>query len=316
MTSLAIEVTERARVTTALTGGCAGEPSAVSWASSDERVATVSGDGMVTGVGIGTSTLTATAFDGVTRATVPVTVRARRLPCTTARTLEVPGTLDGTVSASVCRDLFGLGALDLVRYAAGGGPLSMLVTLQPRFAAVFVPLRAQGAAVSLGPVADGATARAIVVIPAGRAADSTTGAAVGSVSAVEGGGYRLVTTLAPDPARLCVPTVTVRAVAFETALSSADEGDIVACSVRDVHLVPPIAAGARLRVVATTAAMHITIQLVETTGARRVLATASNGTGTRGGPATITWTAPSPTPVLVRLVRNNQRSARVQVTID
>lgn len=479
-TSLAIEVTQRVRVTTALSGGCAGEPSTVSWVSSDERVATVSGDGTVIGTGIGTSTLTATAFDGVTRATVQVTVRARRLPwrvltsprdpvlapgesralsavvtdqfdgplagaplawrslapavatvdgtglvravgagsarivvsspretpsdslrdtvtiavvapppppappaptpptptpptptppaptpptpappaptpptpptpnppaptpptppapptpvpptppapvpppppvvppCTTVRTVAVPGTLDGTVSAATCRDLFGLPALDLVRYATGGGSSSLLVTLQPRFAALFVPLRVDGAAVSFGPIASGTTARAIVVLPAGRGADPNTGAAIGATTAQGGGSYRLVTAPAPDPARYCVPTVTMRGVAFETWLANDDDDDD-ACPTRDVHLVTPIAAGSRLRVVATTASMHITIQLVETTGARRILATAANGTGNRGGPAVLEWTAPAPTPVLVRLVRGNQRASRVQVTID
>jgi hypothetical protein len=436
VTSLALEVTQRVRVTTALSGGCAGESNAVSWASSDERVATVSGDGTVTGTGIGTSTLIATAFDGVTRTTVQVTVRARRLPwrvltsprdpvlapgesralsavvtdqfdgtlagapivfrslapsiatvdgsglvralgagtarivvsspretpadslrdtvtiavvapapppaptpptpappaptppaptpptppvvppCTTVRSAPVPGTLDGTVNATTCRDRFGLAALDLVRYAAGGGPLSMLVALQPRFTAVFVPLRIGDAAVGLGPVANGATARAIVVLPAGRAADATTGAAVGALSAQGGGSYRLVTSLAPDPSRHCVPTVTVRGTSFETWLSNDDDDDDPSCPTRDVHLVTPITAGSRLRVVATTASMNITVQLVEATGARRILATATNGTGNRGGPATVEWTAPATTSVVVRLVRGNQQQSRVQVVIE
>jgi hypothetical protein len=63
-------------VTATLSGGCPGDPTTVNWVSSDPTIASVTNTGAVQATAPGTVTLTATAFDGVTRTTVTVTVRA------------------------------------------------------------------------------------------------------------------------------------------------------------------------------------------------------------------------------------------------
>ena len=56
---------------------------AVTWTSSDEKVVTISADGKVTAIAIGTAQVTATA-GGVTSAPVTVTVRSKEIPASPA----------------------------------------------------------------------------------------------------------------------------------------------------------------------------------------------------------------------------------------
>ena len=75
--ALALDVGAAGQVSAALSGGCATDLQAVTWTSSDAQVATVNGTGAISAVGAGTATITATAFDNKTRATIIVTVRSR-----------------------------------------------------------------------------------------------------------------------------------------------------------------------------------------------------------------------------------------------
>ena len=75
--TVALDVGGTSQVSAALSGGCATDPQTVSWQTSNAAVATVGATGSVTAVAAGTATLTGTAFDGKTRATIIVTVRLR-----------------------------------------------------------------------------------------------------------------------------------------------------------------------------------------------------------------------------------------------
>ena len=76
-TALALDVGAGGQVSAALSGGCATDDPTVSWVSSTPAVATVSASGAITAVGAGTSTITGTAFDNITRTTIVITVRLR-----------------------------------------------------------------------------------------------------------------------------------------------------------------------------------------------------------------------------------------------
>ena len=75
--TLALDVGGASLVTATLSGGCATDPQTVTWQSSNAQVATVTATGAIAAVGAGTATITATAFDNLTRATIVVTVRSR-----------------------------------------------------------------------------------------------------------------------------------------------------------------------------------------------------------------------------------------------
>ncbi len=75
--TLALDIGAQSQVSANLSGGCSTDDPNVTWASSDALVATVSASGAVKAVAAGTANIIATAFDGVTRATIPITVRAR-----------------------------------------------------------------------------------------------------------------------------------------------------------------------------------------------------------------------------------------------
>ena len=75
--TLSLDIGARSQVSASLSGGCSSDDPNVTWASSDAQVATVSASGAVSAVAAGNANIVATAFDGVTRATIPITVRAR-----------------------------------------------------------------------------------------------------------------------------------------------------------------------------------------------------------------------------------------------
>jgi uncharacterized protein YjdB len=63
------------QVLTAIVSAAGGASTAVTWASSDQAIATISPNGVVTGVAEGTATITArSAFDATRSSTIPVTV--------------------------------------------------------------------------------------------------------------------------------------------------------------------------------------------------------------------------------------------------
>ena len=76
-TALSLDIGAQSQVSASLSGGCSGDDPTVTWLSSDAQVAIVSASGAVTAVAAGSANIVATAFDGVTRATIPITVRAR-----------------------------------------------------------------------------------------------------------------------------------------------------------------------------------------------------------------------------------------------
>ena len=100
--TLALDVGGAGLVTATLSGGCATDPQAVTWQTSNAQVATVTATGAITAVGAGTATITATAFDNLTRATIIVTVRSRTPTTIDARpdvdTLSPLGTRTLTVT--------------------------------------------------------------------------------------------------------------------------------------------------------------------------------------------------------------------------
>jgi len=75
--TLAIDVGTSGSVTVSVTGGCSDESQQVTWTSSNSSIATVNSANVVTAVGVGTVTLTATAFDNIAKQTVTLTVRPR-----------------------------------------------------------------------------------------------------------------------------------------------------------------------------------------------------------------------------------------------
>ncbi len=75
--TLSLDIGAQSQVSASLSGGCATDDPAVTWLSTDPAVATVSASGAVAAVGAGSANIIATAFDGVTRATIPIAVRAR-----------------------------------------------------------------------------------------------------------------------------------------------------------------------------------------------------------------------------------------------
>lgn len=101
-TNLALDIGAQSQVSASLSGGCAGDDPSVTWTSTDAVVATVSATGAVKAVAAGTASIIATAFDGVTRATIPIVVRARVATTIDARpdvdTLSPLGTRTLTVT--------------------------------------------------------------------------------------------------------------------------------------------------------------------------------------------------------------------------
>lgn len=64
----------------AIVSAVGGASTAVTWATSDQSIATVSGSGVVTGIGEGIANITArSAFDPTRTSTIPVTVVARQV---------------------------------------------------------------------------------------------------------------------------------------------------------------------------------------------------------------------------------------------
>ena len=101
-TTLTLDVGASGQVGAVLSGGCATDDQTVRWATSDARVATVSAGGVVSALTGGVITITGTAFDNRTRATIIVTVRERVATTIDARpevdTLSPLGTRTLTVT--------------------------------------------------------------------------------------------------------------------------------------------------------------------------------------------------------------------------
>ncbi len=76
-TALAIDIGGTGQVSVSLSGGCANDDRTVRWSTSNAQIATVDASGLVTAVGVGTATLTATAFGDKASTTVAITVRAK-----------------------------------------------------------------------------------------------------------------------------------------------------------------------------------------------------------------------------------------------
>lgn len=225
------------------------------------------------------------------------------------RPIGVPGTYDGRIDANSCRSRFGIGVLDLLRFDVGGAALTALVHVTPDFAAIVTPLRTAEGYV-LGTVAPGTTGRWLVVLPAGRAADPQVGFAVGTVLVPADGDYRVTTTRDPSPSSQCIPTFTVRGVAFDSWLD--EDG----CVRRDVVLVPPVAAGATLRATATATGTRVRLRVIERATGRTLATATAPGDGR---PATIEWRntgAANGVTLRLELADDDDENVRVRVTIE
>ena len=245
----------------------------VIWRSLNPNLATVNVSGVVSAIAAGTASIEAATprigADSL-RDTVRVVIVAA---CSLVRAVPLGTTITGSIDNSTCQNLFGYRVANQysVTTTAQAYYSLRLVPTAPLSAAL-VPMNVGSSLYGL-PVADTAVTGLAVVRP------GTVGFLVTAPSQAPGT-YSVVTQLDPDPRASCATTDVTTGVNFRTALT-------VACTARDIRILPALTAGQQVRITASAAGFPVTLELRN--GATNVVIQRVTAT-TAGSTATIAFT--------------------------
>jgi trimeric autotransporter adhesin len=241
----------------------------VAWRSLTPSLATVNVGGVVSALANGVASIEAATqrlgADSL-RDTVRIVIVAA---CSVVRAVPLGTSVAGSIDNSTCQNVFGYRVANQysVTTTAQAYYSLRLVPVAPLSVAL-VPMLIASTSYAL-PSADTAVT-GLAVVRAG-----TVGFLV-TANSLAPGAYTVVTELDPDPRATCATTDATTGVNFRTALT-------LACTTRDIRILPTLGVNQQVRITASAAAFPVTIELRNgstNVPIQRASATAAGGTAT------------------------------------